>query len=30
VRSPFGGVVKEILTFQGEVINAGDVLMVIE
>ena len=30
VRSPYGGVVKEIITFQGEVINAGDVLMVIE
>jgi pyruvate carboxylase subunit B len=30
VTAPHGGTVKEILTFQGEVVNSGDVLMVID
>ena len=30
VQHPTGGVVKEILTFQGEVVNSGDVLLVID
>jgi len=29
VVAPHGGVVKEILTFQGEVVNSGDILMVV-
>ncbi len=30
VIAPHGGVVKEIFTFQGEIIDAGDILMVVE
>ena len=30
VRASHGGVVKEIFTFQGEVVNAGDILIVVE
>jgi pyruvate carboxylase subunit B len=30
VIAPCGGVVKEIFTFQGEVVNAGDILLVVE
>lgn len=30
VDSPYDGVVKEILAFEGEVVNSGDVLMVLE
>jgi pyruvate carboxylase subunit B len=30
ITAPHGGTVKEIRTFQGEVVNSGDVLMVIE
>jgi len=30
VHSTVGGTVKEIMTFQGEVINAGDLLLVVE
>ena len=30
IRTPHGGVVKAIMTYEGEVINSGNVLMVIE
>jgi pyruvate carboxylase subunit B len=30
ISAPHGGTVKEIRTFQGEVVNSGDVLMVID
>jgi pyruvate carboxylase subunit B len=30
IKSPHAGTVKEVLIYEGEVINAGDVLMVIE
>ena len=30
VTAPHGGTIKEILTFQGEVVNSGDVLLVID
>ncbi len=30
VKSTHGGVVKEIMTYQGEVVNNGDLLMVVE
>jgi biotin carboxyl carrier protein len=30
VRSPFKGSVKEVLTHDGEVVNGGDVLMLME
>jgi pyruvate carboxylase subunit B len=30
IIAPHGGVVKEIFTFQGEVVNAGDILLVVE
>jgi pyruvate carboxylase subunit B len=30
VVAPHSGIVKEILTYQGEVVNAGDVLLVVE
>jgi pyruvate carboxylase subunit B len=30
VKTPHGGVVKEIMTYQGEVVNNGDLLMVVE
>ncbi|MBI2851879.1 MAG: sodium-extruding oxaloacetate decarboxylase subunit alpha [Chloroflexi bacterium] len=30
VQSPYNGVVKEIFVFDGEVVNAGDVLMVLD
>ena len=30
VRTPLGGAVREILSFEGEVVNAGNVLMVVE
>ncbi len=29
IRSPFNGVVREILIHEGEIVNAGDVLMVV-
>jgi pyruvate carboxylase subunit B len=30
IHSPYGGTVKEILSFEGEVITSGDALMVVE
>ncbi len=30
VTASHGGVVKEIFTFQGEIVNARDILMVVE
>jgi pyruvate carboxylase subunit B len=30
VHSPHSGVVKEILAYEGEIVNAGDILMIVE
>ena len=30
VHSPHHGVVKEILVYEGEVVNSGDILIVLE
>jgi len=30
VRSPHSGTVKEVLAFDGEIIDAGDVVLVVE